>query len=324
VTDRLPSRIVSFDFARSISILWVVAVWHVTDYFPAYAYLKSAFAYRVTVAALGVFVLISGFLMGRKAVPAREFYTARMVRIYPPFVLACLAFGVMKLAGWGTVVKAAALIGMVNGPAIYTLWFINMIVLFYAVTPVLMRARGSLIGFSLLCGGLAAALALAALSWSGVSPRLAMYFPCYALGLWLARADRPAPKACLIAGVLVMLPGGALTALLPARLVESSVLSAPWALGGSLAVFGAVQLAERFMAGLRWPRMIAHASYFLYLFHRVAYALMLKLVAHAGDGARLAALLGVALPLAVGLAWWGQTGYDAAWKSLDRRRGLAR
>lgn len=85
MTRRQTGRIVAFDAIRAISILWIVAVWHMFDYFPAYTALKGGVTYRITVGLLGSFVLISGFLMGRKPIAAADFYRARFARIYPPF-----------------------------------------------------------------------------------------------------------------------------------------------------------------------------------------------------------------------------------------------
>lgn len=319
VTKVQSGRIVAFDAIRAVSILWIVGVWHLFDYFPGYAGLKGDVAYRITVGLLGSFVLISGFLMGRRPVPVGQFYRARFARIYPPFLLACLAFGLIGLGTWPTMLKGAALVGMFAGPAPYTLWFINMIVLFYAATPALMQIRSSAVGYGLLCGAIAVLLALGPDWLVGMSPRLAMYFPCYALGLWLAREGRPVAQLCLIGGLMVMAAGLAMMANLPAPTVENSTLSAIWACGVALALFGGAQMAEKGLSGWRWPEPIAYASYFLYLFHRVVYALALKPVAHASDGIRLMALLIVALPVALALAWRGQKFYDATWNFVQGR-----
>lgn len=321
--NRQPSRRnAAIDLVRAFSILWIVGIWHVFDYLPDLPGAKNDVTYRVTVALLGLFVLVSGYLMGLKDVPLkarplRDFYIGRFGRIYPPFVLACLLFALFKLADVASLVKAALLVAMLWGPAPFTLWFIAMIALFYAITPLLMAARGNGWTFALVVAGLTVLSALAHLQWDNVSPRLAMYLPSYCLGLWLAAHEVPWRKL-LIFGLIAAVPAFAMSTEAETRMIESSLWSTPWAIALSAALFGAAMAGEAGLPRWGWILFVAQASYFLYLFHRPIYALFLKIHDPAGWQGRAALIMLLALPVAVVAAWVGQRLYDRAWAAWGR------
>lgn len=325
MTDRRvrPSqRNAAIDLVRALSILWIVGAWHVFDYLPEVPETKNEVTYRITVALLGLFVLVSGYLMGLKDVALkprelRDFYLGRFGRIYPPFVLACLLFALFKLADVAALVKAASLLAILWGPAPFTLWFIAMIALFYAVTPLLMAARRNGWTFGLVIAGLTTLSALAHLQWATVSPRLAMYLPSYCAGLWLA-AHAVSWRRVLIFGLVAALPALAISAQADTRMIESSLFAMPWALAMSAAVFGAAMAGEARLPRWGWILFVAQASYFLYLFHRPVYSLLLKFHDPAGWEARAALIVLLALPVATIAAWIGQRIYDRLWARLAR------
>jgi len=312
-----PRRNAAIDLMRAFSILWIVGIWHVFDYLPDISGGKNDVTYRVTVALLGLFVLVSGYLMGLKDVPLkarslREFYLGRFGRIYPPFLLACLLFALFKLADVASLTKAALMVAMLWGPAPFTLWFITMIVLFYAATPLLMAARRNGWTFLFVVAGLTFLSAAAHLQWDAVSPRLAMYLPSYCLGLWLGAHDMPWRKLLLF-GLMAAIPAAGISGLAETRMIESSVWSTPWALALSAALFAAAMAGEASLPRWGWILFVAQGSYFLYLFHRPVYALFLKIHDPAGWQGRAALIVLLALPVAVVAAWIGQRLYDRAW-----------
>lgn len=315
--DAKRQRSVALDLVRALSILWVVGLWHVTDYVPEWPDLKNDVTYRVTVALLGLFVLVSGYLMGLKDVAGNRsaigrFYTGRFGRIYPPFLAACLLFAIMRLAPVDQLARAATLIAMLAGPPPVTLWFITMIVLFYAVTPALLAARRISGLFLPLAVVVTALLAAGHYVLPSVSPKLAMYFPAYCAGLWLA--GRPQHWGRVAGVATLAAPVGLLISLtVPTRAVESAVESMPWALSSSVALIGAAMAADRWLPRWQGILLVAQASYFLYLFHRPVYAVVLKLIQPDDPVERAACLIGLALPLAVVLGWIGQRAYDRLW-----------
>ena len=50
---------------RAVSMLYIVGFWHLLDYTKVAGWHYNPVTYRLTVGALSLFVLISGFLTGR-------------------------------------------------------------------------------------------------------------------------------------------------------------------------------------------------------------------------------------------------------------------
>src|SRR6266481_3366482 len=91
--DALPMRKVPIDVMRALSMLYIVGFWHLLDYTKVVTWHYNPVTYRLTVGALSLFVLISGFLTGRKDGDLARgeiwrFYETRFRRIYLPFLIA--------------------------------------------------------------------------------------------------------------------------------------------------------------------------------------------------------------------------------------------
>ena len=61
----LPTRKVPIDAMRAASMLYIDGFWHLLDYTKVAGWHYNPLTYRLTVGALSLFVLISGFLTGR-------------------------------------------------------------------------------------------------------------------------------------------------------------------------------------------------------------------------------------------------------------------
>src|SRR5215469_1047632 len=61
----LPTRKVPIDVMRTMSMLYIIGFWHLLDYTNIVRWHHNPVTYRLTVAALSLFVFISGFLTGR-------------------------------------------------------------------------------------------------------------------------------------------------------------------------------------------------------------------------------------------------------------------
>ena len=144
----------AIDLLRVLCILYIVGYWHLipyTHWLPGYA---NHYTEALKDIALGTFVLSSGLLLARRDLRPRlrevlGFYGRRVVRIYPLYLVALLLFGAAGLASQAVVVNGALLISMFVPPAPPTLWFLTMIVFFYLLAPVLIRAARSRRGFML-------------------------------------------------------------------------------------------------------------------------------------------------------------------------------
>lgn len=312
-----PRRLLFVDLLRAACIVYITGFWHLQDYLPGGGEWRNVVTVRITVVILGLFTLVSGFLMAQRPPPptragTAEFFRKRFARLYPPFVLASLLFALLGIAGSVELLKGLALVAMPWGPPPMTLWFVTMVCLFYAATPWLLRLRRRPAAYVSVTLSAAVMLLLACRLVPLVDHRLAIYFPAYATGIWLA--DRPALRWWPLA-LLLYAAGLALTAALPVARVPESLASLPLALGGAALLFVAGRSAEARLPDLSGVRWIADGSYFLYLFHRPAYTIGIGL---APSIPRPAVLLAV-FTLAVVGAGFGQHAYDRWWQRWQTR-----
>jgi peptidoglycan/LPS O-acetylase OafA/YrhL len=140
------TRNAAVDTLRALSVLYIIGFWHLLEYAPPMAWRFHPIFDRLTVVVLSLFVLISGYLAGRPKAPftqveVRRFYSARLLRIYPPYLLALLCFYLIGGVSGIIAAKGALLISMVAPPPPQTLWFITMLMMFYLWAPLLIVAN---------------------------------------------------------------------------------------------------------------------------------------------------------------------------------------
>lgn len=311
-------RSMAIDFLRALSVLWIVGFWHVSDYVPELGGLKNTGTYLVTVFCLALFVLISGFLLGRRPFQASRanvgrFYLSRFGRVYPPFVAASALFALIGFGAPESLVKGVFLIAMLWGPPPLTLWFMAMICLLYAITPALLVLRRNNVLF---WAAIIAASAIGAFATSAIDPRLILYFPVYCLGIWLSAAPERLTK--LVPWIAFAIPFVfALSTSVPLAHADQNLLMLPWALTSAPLILA---LAIRIDVHLpRWQAIavVSAASFFLYLFHRVAYAAALHLHDPSAPLARAFYLSLIVLPVAMIASWIGQSIYDRCWSWIE-------
>jgi peptidoglycan/LPS O-acetylase OafA/YrhL len=311
-------RNAAIDLLRVLCIEYIVGYWHLipyTHWLPGYA---NALTEALKDMALGTFVLVSGLLLARHGPPARLgdwlcFYRRRLVRLYPLYLLALLLFGALGLASQATILKGALLVSMFAPPAPPTLWFVTMIMVFYLLTPLLIGLADD--GRRYLMASLG--IVLLWLAYDGfvhaVDSRLLLFFPAFALGVYLQRVRAAYERLERRRLYLLLLLPVAFALGLPAEGgfdVPTSLLRAP------LVVLGAVLLvifAERVGARLRSPviLMLSYASLGVYLFHRPVFELAMALHFPVQGPYQALYLVGIAVPLTFLVAYAVQKTYDA-------------
>jgi len=199
-----PMRKVPIDAMRAVSMLYIVGFWHLLDYTKVVTWHYNPVTYRLTVGALSLFVLISGFLTGRQdGGLARgeiwRFYKTRFWRIYLPFVIASGLFLAAGVSDALALFKGVTLVAMLLAPPPFTLWFVNMIVLFYLIAPLLIGLRGNEAAYVALCTVIVGAMVLYQAETGKIDMRLILYFPCFAAGIFLAARSLPSSTLSLIA-----------------------------------------------------------------------------------------------------------------------------
>lgn len=332
-------RYAAIDLLRAGSILYIVGYWHLLGYIDGVHGYKNSVTFRLTVVVLGLFTLMAGALAGRRPIrSAREvwaYHRARALRILPPYALALVLFGLTHLLNWRHVGLGLLLLPAFNGEPLRTLWYVNVLVIFYWLAPWLLLLRHRLVVRSgseakallLLASGLALALLLLhGFAGERVDPRLALYFPAFALGLLLSAqlipgdaGRRPGPLIRLLPLAALAVAAVALSLPVPGGKLETS----PWAIPlativPALVVLGTNRwLRERTIPG--WLPAISSASYFMYLLHRPLFQGLqaavhgLQVTTPAGQ---LLVLVVFGVPLIAWISWWAQRLYDLCLRAL--------
>jgi len=314
------------ELLRAGCALWIVGFWHLMNYTHGFPGANNAVTLRLTVIVLGLFAFVSGFLLARAPMRLRapelgRFYTRRLLRIYPLYLLALLAFWALGMADRSTALKAALGISMVYGPAPLTLWFITMILEFYLVAPLLIALRDRPVPFVLAALGLFGVAAVCGSAANG-DIRLAEYFPAFALGVyWAGHGERASTRTALCACAATAAAWA--WSLAAGSDPQYSLAGIPLVTCGGLTAFllaGRLTLSPH-GALARAASLVSYASFAMYLFHRIVYKGLHALYDPASPGLGLAWLLLVGVPLVVLLSFLAQRACDALpWASATRAK----
>ena len=307
-------RNASLDWLRVISILYITAFWHLFNYtriWPAY---HHPVFWRITVLALALFVLISGFLIGSANTPKTRqelwiFSYKRFIRIYPPYVFALALFAILELSGRLTLLKGAFLVGIIFTPPPPTLWFIGMIVIFYALAPIIMymSEQVSLLKVTIFVGLLVAGLVVIRHYTGLFDPRLPLYLPVFVTGVMLARRPQIQLSAATVFPMFLAAAFSAALSLNAAGIPDQSLWMLPFAMSSSALIF--LLFNGRLRRSIAIEKL-SYASFFLYLLHRPIYHAFVRFFKIEDGISRVVMLMFFALPIAVLLAYIAQHVYD--------------
>ena len=304
------------DFLRAASILYIVGYWHLLPYTQALPGYANLYTESLKYIALATFVFCSGFLLARRPVSLgladlRSFYSRRLLRIYPLYLLALVLFLVAAIAPAAQLLDGALLISMFQPPPLPTLWFITMLMLFYVVAPLLIRTADQGAWILLPAIGLFGAM-VAVHQWlHPIDLRLLFYWPIFVIAILYQR--RPRLRGWLEQrGLLLLL------LLVPALLIcrganEWSMLGIarafPIALVGTLVWF---VYAPSIARPLHVPTIafLAYTGFGLYLFHRVVFKAAIALYFPEDGWNQVLYLSLLIMPLTILIAYLIQSGYD--------------
>ncbi len=298
-------RLAHLDYIRVVCILYVVAYWHLSGYVKHQG--NRYWLGTIMVVALGVFTMISGYLVHRRGWPdsSLRFLARRLIRLYPLFAIAVALFVVLEMTDGPTAVKSLLLVSMVYGPAPVTLWFIVMLLnldIGYALVAWLRRYRFQWLAYAVILGG----LLLYHFFVQEIDPRLLQYGAAFALGV-VVSAGIVKQKYLLFPALLVF---AASVALLITRTLGHTARSIVLVLSTSYLVVVSGAALHRSNLLDRVVRQLAYASFGMYLFHRPVYKSLMRLWTPASHEMRYVYLLTVGLFLTIGISWFVQTLYD--------------
>lgn len=268
----------------------------------------------VTNGVLATFTLISGYFLGAKKISgikdAMAFYKKRFLRFYPLFFISSTAFLFIYLI-WdiqyiGSVQQyLLTLLGLscIITPAPQTIWFISMLILFYALTPVINSAKGCLKKF-LYCVTIFAVFQLLDLFLFDVDNRLLLFFPFYCIGLLIANKVKFTDKINYIYAIFLFILFIVIS--LFEKLNSLYLVKVLMVCAFILFAFELGKMCNKISFCKKTLERISYASMCAYLFHRQMFGLVYKLI---GVFPVWAAYL-IILPLLMVVSYCVQYTYD--------------
>ncbi len=185
-------RIAFLDTARSLSMIWVIAVIHMSAYVRQQQIVPHEYLRCISICALSLFTFISGYFLSGKTESLSDigkFYCKRLKRFFPLFLLSAVSLYILHLTvrKFSHVTSVDQLIYTVTGTACFinkapaTLWYISMLMFFYLLTPFINIAHRPAVKI-IICVVTEGILLTGV--FLGISDeRPALYFPLYALAL---------------------------------------------------------------------------------------------------------------------------------------------
>lgn len=340
VADKLErsKKLVFIYYLRVFCILYVVGYWHIFDYtntFPGY---YNFFTKSVTEIVLGLFVISAGFLAGKssnKSTTKFDFYVKRLVRIYPLYFIATFLFYVFKIDSGLTLFKSLAFVSMFDTPAPLTLWFINMIMIFYLVTPFLNSLANNLsLKKYLFCIIFVIALLVAFYFFAHtLDGRLLMYLPCFAVGLYYAvnsvQTTFIKTKNLGIILIIVFLIYSIFIVKNTTMDISdvyttvqhpiiSSLIKTPFIVICSYLVFMLSYQARDTFIDIKVIEFISYSSYTMYLFHRPIFTILKFLYFPDNGTLQILYLMTFCLVVTTIVSWSMQRLYDGIYRTQLR------
>lgn len=267
-------KLLSIEYMRALSMLYIVGYWHLFEYTEAFPEFHNFFTYKFTKVVLGVFVILSGFLVGnsvKKSSSLANFYMKRVVRIYPLYVLAVILYDLYGIIDNASAFKLMFLLTIFFGPPPLTLWFITMIMLLYLISPLLIKLVAEPARYLMFIIALFAVILVFNAAFKTVDYRFLLYLPCFCLGIYCSQYG-PITRFVNIKSALMLFCAGLPLFYLK---IDSSFLNnlkgLPIILSCTYIIFLISYSMEEKFKNLKIISMVSYGSYAMYLFHRPIY-----------------------------------------------------
>ncbi len=180
-------RILGFDVARSISIIWIIALYHV---FPSAHIPLNNSIKTITYSSLGIFTFLSAFLLTSRykfnqKKEIWQFYKKRVLRFYPLFLISSVILWIIGYNSLESTIKGILGISPFWKPHPTTMWYCAMLVSLYLITP--FWANGGLwkqlVKFFLTMS----VITCVDIVFHKVVPRTFCYYPVFFIGIIFAQ-----------------------------------------------------------------------------------------------------------------------------------------
>ena len=307
----METRSFAIDFLKGISILYIAGYWHLFNYTKAFPLYRNVVTDRLIMVVLGLFVLISGYLIGTRVNSNSKndlvvFYAKRFLRIYPPFVFFSIIFYILNIGSGKKLFKTATLISMVFPPAANTLWFVAMIIIFYLMTPLLINMSKNMVKYFLFCVLLFGVAFILNHFFNILNERLILFFPIFAVGVLLASHQELKDNLRLSVVTLFLIASIMVTFIDNV----SMFLWLPLMVFAPLLCFLIILRKEKMIERFKIMGHIGYASFFVYLSHRPIYEVLKKLYFPQSEILQIFYLAVFCLPLIIAISWFLQKWYN--------------
>lgn len=191
-------RIIEFDIMRSLAVIWIIAIWHFSNYFDSNSsfgqIVNIELCQRITFIMLSLFMFMTGlFTNGERKEKGDigRYYKKKIKRFYPLYVVASITLYVTTIPSSVTFYSSPlqlllSLFGLASffGQAPSTLWFMDMLLFFIIITPLIICPRFNRIRIAIMVF-IYLAIYIMSRKASIVDSRFVQYMPFYLGGLLL-------------------------------------------------------------------------------------------------------------------------------------------
>lgn len=281
----MKKRILEFDILRSLAVIWIIAVWHFSNYFSSLSsfgqIINNEVCKNITFVMLSLFMFLSGLFINLNKIvdkeTVRRFYLKKIKRFYPLYIIAAIALyftTVPSSISFYTEPSQLFLslfgIATLFNKAPSTLWFMDMLLFFIVITPLFCCTKSKIFRI-LLMAVIYVLIYILSRKANIVDARYVRYVPFYMMGL-LFTPDKFLEIANKF-GLLAILLAVLLMSLLPVQHIFLDMCQFVFCIfgGGKLAI---LYCKSVHLLGLN--KIIAFVSYSsmcAYFFHRQLYAI---------------------------------------------------
>lgn len=312
----MTNRIVQFDLIRGLCMLYIVGLWHFNNYLGQeyqFSPIVSEWLQYLTIAVLATFTFISGYMLRKYEFHSRSdvvlFYYKRLQRFYLLFLLSAVSLFLMRWMSGSQFLNLISGLALFSSQPVKTLWYISMIMLLYAITPLIRWNVKSRVEISsLIIVGIAVLLFGLLFSIGHADERLLLYTPAYFIGLftWKLPTKRINWVYILVVSILVFVLS--ILKLSSYPVLQHCIV----ALSGGASIIALGFIVPIIHGSKIIISFLAYCSMAVYLFHRQFFGISLYLFGVRGNGEPYLPLWLALIVLVITFlcSWLIQKGYD--------------
>ena len=317
-------RIIGFDIAKAVSIIWVV-LYHSIDYANANHIYSHSVIKTLTYSSLAIFTFLSGYLLtvrynfDEKGSVIR-FYMKRFFRFYPLFLISSVILCLIGFNTWFNTAKGLLGLSPFWTPHPRTMWYCAMLIPLYLLTPLWSKGKfwSKMIKFMVTM----AVIVVVHLLFHSVETRTFFYFPFFFFGILVAQYGNhffiSASKSPKYVFPLLAL---FVSILIVQVITNNSMLK--WGnsvLGMVSLLFLYMYIGEKMVnkrSSLGRISFLSYASLSIYLFHREIFEGLLLLWHPSNSLILFLYVVILGLIIVIPLAYYIQKWYDSIINNMD-------